>query len=591
MQNPGSRNADVLTARINSGLVITAPTTFKQLDAERSFPFSVANQSNTNKFYEIRTTVGKDFSKLNPTDGTQYDFVDNIRVMVFPYSSTSQILTVQQSSGRLGDEGPFKVEVRELVCDAEPDPDAAPADFQEQVEACDPCDPIDDSNGNCQLGSVVFNAFDDNGWVGNLDPFEPESYGPTISNAFVINYNVENAFVINKTLDNAFVINGIPENAFVINNSPENAFVINAFVINAFVINQTIYDVIDVVWEMEPGTANTASSYLPLVNIDFAEQFLDPVYPNYAFQLIVDKPASYGTYGILENCDDGPVKAPQGQILSNVVQDPTEVDNAFVINKRPENAFVINDSPDNAFVINAFVINSTFPMAPEDSRTKRLDTFTKATSDYDDTETKADPPSNKVRVTLRAYQLKDSTTITNAGQPLFNPSTEEGGWVPSTAVAEVSCEGDCFTINGPNLIPSSTVVATEENPLVVDRCGVLTFDPFEFTVSNPNLREGTKDAITREKVPEGEPGPFQRHGFFLRDYDNDGNVIFDRFLGEFTAPKTLAVGASISNPEEIVLNIPSDVEEGTYTLVFFADHPLLVSEYDETDNTPSHSQS
>ncbi len=68
--NPGSRNADVLTARINSGLVITAPTTFKQLDAERSFPFSVANQSNTNKFYEIKTTVGKGFSKLNPTDRT-----------------------------------------------------------------------------------------------------------------------------------------------------------------------------------------------------------------------------------------------------------------------------------------------------------------------------------------------------------------------------------------------------------------------------------------------------------------------------------------------------------------------------------------
>ncbi len=105
-------------------------------------------------------------------------------------------------------------------------------------------------------------------------------------------------------------------------------------------------------------------------------------------------------------------RAPQGQILSNVVQDPTEVDNAFVINKRPENAFVINETEENAFVINAFVINSTFPMAPEDSRDKRLDAFTKEISDYDDSETKADPPSNKVRVTLRAYQLKNSDDIT-----------------------------------------------------------------------------------------------------------------------------------------------------------------------------------
>ena len=574
--NPGSRNADVLTARINSGLAITAPTTYKQLDAERSFPFTVANQSNINKFYEIETTVGQGFSKLNPI----YDNVDAVRVMVFPYSSTSQLLTVQPSA-QSNYEGPFKVEVRELVCgDPAPDPDSE--FFADEVRLCGDCSDTDYSNGSCQFGSVVFNAFGGNNPVGNLDPYEPESYGPTISNAFVINYNVENAFVINdslgnNTLDNAFVINKSPDNAFVINDSPENAFVINAFVINAFVINKTIYDVIDVVWEMEPGTANTASSYLPLVNIDFAEQFLDPEDPNYAFQLIVDKPASYGTHGILDDCNAETFRAPQGQILSNVVQDPTEIDNAFVINKRPENAFVINETEQNAFVINAFVINSTFPMAPEDNRDKRLDAFTKETIDYGDSETKADPPSNKVRVTLRAYQLKDSITITNADQPLFNPSTEEGGWVPSTAVAEVSCEGDCFTINGPNLIPSSTVTATPENPLTAETCGVLEFDPETFTVSNPNLRDGTKDAITR--------GDLQRHGFYLRDYDDDGNMILDRFLGDFTAPKTLAVGASYSNPDAISLDIPSDIAEGDYTLLFFADYPLLVSEYDETDNT------
>jgi len=569
-ENPGSRNADVLTARINSGLVITAPTTYKQLDEERSFPFTVGNQSNDNQFYEIRTAVGADYSKLNPFS----DF-DAVRVMVFPYSSTSQLLTVQASTGQNGDEGPFKVEVRELVCDfPAPDPDSE--FFADEVAGCGYCSDTDYSDGTCQFGSVVFNAYDGNNPVGNLGAGEAESYGPTISNAFVINYNVDNAFVINETLDNAFVINGSPENAFVINNSPENAFVINAFVINAFVINQTIYDVVDVVWEMEPGTANTASSYLPLVNIDFAEQFLDPEDPNYAFQLIVDKPASYGTYGILENCNDGPVRAPQGQILSNVVQDPTEVDNAFVINKRPENAFVINETEQNAFVINAFVINSTFPMAPEDSGTKRLDTFTKEDS-IDDSETKADPPPNKVRVTLRAYQLKESGAITGAGQPLFNPSTEEGGWVPSAAVAETSCEGDCFTINGPNLIPSSAVTASPEDPLTAETCGVLEFDAGTFTVSNPNLRDGTKDAITR--------GDEQHHGFYLRGHDDEGNVILDRFLGDFTAPKTLAVGASYQNPDDISLDIPSDIPAGDYTLLFFADWPLLVSEYDETDNT------
>jgi hypothetical protein len=252
-----------------------------------------------------------------------------------------------------------------------------------------------------------------------------------------------------------------------------------------------------------------------------------------------------------------------------------------VINKQPENAFVINETEQNAFVINAFVINSTFPMAPEDGGQEQLNLFAKEMS-IEEGAVMADPPSNKVRVTLRAYQLKDSETITNAGQPLFNPSTEEGGWVPSAAVAETSCEGDCFTVNGPNLIPDSTLPPNQQ--LTVDRCGALTFDPGTFIVSNPNEKEGTTDAITREKVAEGEPGPFQRHGFFLRDFDAEGNPV-DRFLGEFTAPKTLAVGASISNLEAIVLDIPADIEEGTYTLVFFADHPLLVSEYNEIDNT------
>ncbi len=570
--NPGSRNADVLTARINSGLVITAPTTSKQLDAERSFPFNVANQSNDNKFYEIVTTRGELYSKLNPI----YDTVDAVRVMVFPYSSTSQLLTVQPSA-QSNYEGPFRVEVRELDCSVAPDPDAA--DFQEKVEACSPCDPSEYSNGNCQQGSVVFNAYGGNNPVGNLGDGEAESFGPTISNAFVINYNVPNAFVINTGLDNAFVINKSPDNAFVINDSPENAFVINAFVINAFVINQNIYDVIDVVWEMEPGTANTASSYLPLINVDFAEQFLDT--GNYAFQLIVDKPASYGTYGVLDECNDESFRAPQGQILSNVVQDPTEVDNAFVINKRPENAFVINDGAENAFVINAFVINSTFPMAPDAGNTKRFDAFTKA--GIDDSATKADPPSNKVRVTLRAYQLKDSENITGAGQPLFNPSTDEGGWMPSNSVANLACgaQGDpaaCFTLSGPDLQPQTSIVLVGDETLELD--GALPLDPGSFSVFNDDslADQGATDAVTR--------GNRQIHTFVLTGTSPSGTEV-NIEIGRFDTDKVLALGQTASIPAGIKLQIPDGetVEEGLYTLVFKVDGPLEVSEYDETNNT------
>jgi len=567
--NPGSRNADVLTARINSGLVISAPTTFKQLDAERSFPFTVGNQSNVDKFYEITTTQGELFSKLNPV----YDEVDAVRVMVFPYSSTSQLLTVQ-SHAQSDYDGPFKVEVRELVCGTLPDPNSE--FFSYQVAACGFCSDTEYSDGTCQYGSIVFNAYTGNDPVGNLDPNEEESFGPTISNAFVINYNVPNAFVINDGLDNAFVIN----------DSLDNAFVINAFVINAFVINTNIHDVIDVVWEMEPGSGNTASSYLPLVNIDFAEQFLEP--GNYAFQLIVDKPSAYGTYGILENCNNETYNVPQGQILSNVVQNPSEVDNAFVINKSPQNAFVINETAENAFVINAFVINSTFPMAPTEGGNRSQQMLVKEM--VEDDPTMAEPPSNKVRVTLRAYQLRSTDAIESDEQPLFNPSTEAGGWMPSNSVANVACGADgnaaaCFALSGPDLLPLTNLSLGDEEALELDVDGTLTFgaEPFEniqFGVFNDNSREaqGATDAVTR--------GLYQYHGFYVTGESPSGNPV-NVFVGDFDTPKTLYLGESKYNLTNIVLEIPDGkvIEPGDYTLVYKVDHPLQVSEYDETNNT------
>ncbi len=156
-------------------------------------------------------------------------------------------------------------------------------------------------------------------------------------------------------------------------------------------------------------------------------------------------------------------------------------------------------------------------------------------------------------------------------------------------MAEVSCEGDCFTINGPNLIPSSTIDANEDNPLVVDRCGDLRFPAGSFTVSNPNLREGTKDAVTR--------GDEQLHGFYLtNEYTANGEPVIreEMKIGQFSAPEEVGGQQLVSNgwdcvPNEaedcsLVLDIPAWVEDGSSTLVFFADQPLKVSEYDEPNN-------
>ena len=89
---------------------------------------------------------------------------------------------------------------------------------------------------------------------------------------------------------------------------------------------------------------NTASSYVPIINIDNADKYVG----NYAFQLLVHT-TSYSTgfrqaedeNGIKLFDEDGdpicePYNIPHEQILSNVVQDPT-AENPFV-----RNPFVLN---------------------------------------------------------------------------------------------------------------------------------------------------------------------------------------------------------------------------------------------------------
>ncbi len=385
--NPGSRNTDVLTSRVDTELIVSAPTSYKQLDAPRSFPFSVRNTSGEYRIFSISIATARSFTSLSPIDPDRDDY----QVLVFPYSTSS--LTVYVEPPAVADPttavGPIRVEVA-LVA-SQSGPDAAPV----------PC-------SECPTATLTFNSDPDSAPVQNLvddfgNPIE-EDFGPVISNAFVINYQPSNAFVINDGLengfvDNAFVINEGEENAFVINDGEENAFVINAFVINAFVINREIYEVTDTVWTMAPSESNTAATYVPLINIDNAKE-LEGLY---AFQLIVDKPASYGGVGLASEDACSALNRPQQQILSNVVQDPGDPDdpsdpNAFVINDFIENAFVINSE-----VQNAFVINSAFTLPPSGSGGGSAKAA-KAGS-IDDSATRAPLPPNEVRITLRAFQL------------------------------------------------------------------------------------------------------------------------------------------------------------------------------------------
>jgi hypothetical protein len=593
--NAGSRNTDVLTARVETDVVISTPTTYKQLDAPRSFPFSVNNKTGEFRTYRFTIASGEEpYVSFSPKPGA--DALTTYEVVIFPFSAASLAVYVTPPEGvedPTGAVGPIRVDV-ELLCS-----NSLPDD-------CVPC-----AGEECESGSVVFNANPDNLPVQNLGPQEAEFFGPQIGDAFVINWNfgdafvindfvengfLDNAFVINEGEENAFVINQGDPNAFVINSGAENAFVINAFVINAFVINAfvinstlddpdpvVVYGVTDTVWTMDPGTSNTASSFLPLVNIDNAHLMQG----KYAFQLIVDKPSSYA--GVGRAPDDACVSynVSRQQVLSNVVQDPNEA-NAFVINDSPENAFVINNS-----VANAFVINSTFAVSPSDTSSG----FSSATAknlELNDGPTKAAPPSNKVRITLRAFQLVPDGELTpdpiTGKRVKFNPVLHP----PTIAVFDLACdpqdpESECAAINGADLIIDESIDTT---PLTVDPCGTVPFPAFTM------VNNGNADAVARNGLSD-EIAPM-RHAVFLStdeilDFSGDP-LNGDALLTEFFSTRNPLAGVNDDPDADPVLfteelfdsvevTMPPNVTGGEYFLILYVDYPREASEYDETNNT------
>jgi hypothetical protein len=594
--NPGSRNTDVLTSRIDTDVIVNTPTTVKRLTQDRNFPFSISNKTGEFKRFQVNLTSPasipvsdngndyfitvslspKEITNENPAQ-TTYDIV------VFPYSSGSLTVFVNVPEGTGLD---FTNDVEQITLEVLLDATAADAEAYENEDwtLCGP--------PACLVGTVSFNSYvSEENLAG-----DPEDFGPTVENAFVINWDIENigdpnAFVINNFLDNAFVINTADPNAFVINGGVDNAFVINAFVINAFVINSTIHEVTDTVWTMTPGSSNTSASYVPLPNIDNAEELIG----KYAFQLIVDKPAGYAGIDV---CDIYNVE--QQQILANVVQNPADP-NAFVINDSIENAFVINNQVDNAFVI-----NSAFAIAPADGPAKSNLIASKEGVIDDSTKNVAAP--NEVRVTLRAFQLVpddqlpiDPFTGTiieyNPGEhpatmAMFHQGCDHTITDPKDSdfcVAQIGADliVDSLSLTGGPIYEYPYVgykpVGDLEPPELpsVGQCGTFSFP--EFTLSNI----GNADLIPRSGT--------LHHAVFLsqnatldlgsdlllteppdRDIDSDPlNLVA---VEPDSDPNTDTLG-----PVEITL--PAQVEPGHYYSILFADYPREASEYDETNNT------
>ena len=544
--NAGSRNTDVLTSRIDSRLVLNAPTTFKDLDNDqRGFPFTIKNSTAESRSYHLQILgepSGASFNRLTPG-------VYGGTVEIFGYSSGSFMVYID-------------------------------ADFSDpvSVRVTEDCTIPDPSTGNCPTGVLTFNVdsgYDQTPAVGGPDTQVPWLVqGPDYA-VVGDSGDPENPFVINPFVINPFVINPFVINPFVI-----NPFVINPFVINPFVINTSpddIQAVIDTTWTVSAGDSSTASSYLPLVNIDNAQAFLDS---GYSFQLIVHKGALYGG---LTDC--GSTNVGQPQILANVYPGSNN-QNPFVINP-----FVINPFVINPFVINPFVINSTFTMAPTD--------------DSPDGTTKAPPATDEVNITLRAFKLKPDkewVTQSNSATGGEAPPTKHlkttlvyQPWddPPSLVIVPLPCDTSdpdnvCFVTQAPDLIPDGFTVT---EALTAPVGGTLTgFPDIDWYVENHGYGDAT-----------AENGPLQ-HGFYLcgtvpaqgTGLDPATCVAITEMVLSTKNPLTNDPGGA-PDPENyenreyfapVELTIPDApyVSPGLWQLVVYADDTMEVSEFNEHNN-------
>ncbi len=197
-QNAGSRNSNVYTSRVGADLVISTPTTSKQLDVtQRSLPFSVRNRTDVERYYRFEIDPANiDDASFSLTD----DPIECGEVTIFAYSSVSQVVYAKYDAP-----GPITVHVTEI--------DGLTG------ESC-----FGNITDNGQTGTVTFSLDSD---VQNIPSGEQDVQDPFVRNPFV---------------RNPFVRNNDPANPFVRNSGYTNYSVSNPFVRNPFVRNNALGD-------------------------------------------------------------------------------------------------------------------------------------------------------------------------------------------------------------------------------------------------------------------------------------------------------------------------------------------------------------
>jgi VCBS repeat-containing protein len=360
--NGGSRNTDVFVSRIDGDIVVTAPTTFANLQSiQRSFPIVVSSKSGTPRYFRLSFSSGGAVASFR-----QESNKDDELVLVHPYSSATRVVYVGDcSSGSCvapGSPQPVSVLVTETN---PPPPDGSGTDIG-------------------TIGTVTLNGDASNALVvpiSNSELRNPDIGAPDIGAPDI----------------------GAPDIGAPDIGAPD----IGAPDIGAPDIGASApaeYESVqDITWTLT-NTGNTTSAYTANIHIDNPEQYSQ----DYAFQLIIHRS---GGFGDLDNCVSA--NHPQSRIIS-IIQNP---DIGAPDIGAPDIGAPDIGAPDIGAV--------TFAMGPSDSPTSSSATGPAARMQLDvaaaqaptnDGTLKAPKAPETVKVTLRAYQKSKTPAV------IFDPS-------------------------------------------------------------------------------------------------------------------------------------------------------------------------
>jgi CARDB protein len=309
----GSRDHDMMTALVDARVIVSAPTTFKQLGTiQRAFPVTIANGTGVARFF--RATFDK------PTIGSfdQLRDVDTLNVQLLPFSSTTPVVYVQSSNPT----DSLTVNVTETQC-----PNLTPD------QSCVPL--ADGLSGSVTLNLDPTNAAFQNNATGNTERHNPVVTSPVVTSPVVTSP------VVTSNYRSPVVTSPVVTSPVV--TSP----VVTSPVVTSAVPSDWTGGVTDFTWTVN-GTDDIVNSGT------YAQVFLNDaaaLVNDYALELRIYRLTSHT---LVSNCTA--VSVPDEQLISSI---PNPVVTSPVVT-----------SPfQNPVVTSPVVTSATFALAPADHHT------------------------------------------------------------------------------------------------------------------------------------------------------------------------------------------------------------------------------